>query len=189
MNLIPHRPTPEADRKPMPWRHRLARGGVLIAIAVLLALAAVLPEREARGDAPGDQVPRFMSVKQSPANVRRGPSSEHEILWVYRHPRLPVEVIAEHQDWRRIRDWEGDEGWVYQALLTSRRSVIVVGQPATLRSGPELTAPAVAIAEPGVVADLVACAGGWCEIDADGHDGWVDRAAIWGVYPDEVVGE
>ena len=180
--------SPFPSRTPLPWRRRLLRGGLMILFAVALAVAAFLRDRDARGDAPAE-VPRFMSVKSSPANVRRGPGRDHEILWVYRQPSLPVEVIAEHQDWRRIRDWDGDEGWVYQALLTSRRSVIVVGDSAILRSGPEITSAAVAIAEPGVVADLIACDGDWCEIEADGHDGWVARAAVWGVYPDEVVGE
>ncbi|MGF1624298.1 MAG: SH3 domain-containing protein [Alphaproteobacteria bacterium] len=187
MNPLPPSLQPASERTPMPWRWRLARGVALIAIAVLLALAVALPEREARGDSPV-QVPRFMSVKASPANVRRGPGSDHEILWVFRHPGLPVEVIAEHQDWRRIRDWDGDEGWVYQALLTSRRSVIVVGGDATLHSAPETGAPAIAIAQPGVVASLLACTGDWCEVDAAGHDGWVVRTAIWGVYPEEVIG-
>ena len=180
--------SPDDQQKPMPWRKRLVRGGLLILVAVLLAFAASLPDREARGDA-AINVPRFMSVKASPANVRRGPGRDHEILWVYNLPRVPVEVIAEHQDWRKIRDWDGDEGWVYQALLTSRRSVIVTGESATLHLSADPAATAVAIAEPGVVADLITCDGGWCEVEVDGHDGWLRREAVWGVYPDEQFSE
>lgn len=187
MRLPPTGQPDSRSRGPMPLRRRLVRGGALLVIAALLALAAAISGGESRADEAGPAIPRFMTVKSSPANVRRGPGRDHEILWVYSQPLVPVEVIAEHQDWRRIRDWDGDEGWVYQALLTSRRRVIVVGSAATLLSDPEPQAPAVAIAEPGVIADLVACNGDWCEITADGHDGWVARTAVWGVYPGEEI--
>jgi len=171
-----------------PWPRRLVRGGVLIAFGLLLALAALLPERDARGDTAA-QVPRFMSVKGNPANVRRGPGQDHEILWVYHNPPLPVEVIADHVGWSRIRDWDGDEGWMSQSLLTSRRSAMIMGGNATLRAEPDASAAPVAVAEPGVVGSLLACEGDWCELEIDGHDGWIGRGAIWGVYPDEEFGE
>ncbi|MEZ5668116.1 MAG: SH3 domain-containing protein [Alphaproteobacteria bacterium] len=179
-------PDPTSDQT-VPFRRRLIKGGILILFALLLALAAFLRDRPAHADS-DLPVPRFVSIKSSPANVRRGPGRDHEILWVYRQAPLPVEIIAEHQDWRRIRDWDGDEGWIYQALLSSRRSVIVTGQTATLRAAPDPAAAAVALAEPGVVANLVRCDGDWCEVEADGRDGWVTRDAVWGVYPDEAVG-
>ena len=188
---VPHimdltmRPEP-TTQAPMSRGKRLARGGILIVFAVVLALAAFLQQRDARGDSI-PQVPRFASVKSSPANVRRGPSREHEILWVYRQASVPVEIIAEHRDWRRIRDWDGDEGWIYHPLLSSRRSVIIRSETATLRAAPEATAAPVALAEPGVIAKLLQCQIGWCEIDADGHEGWVAHSAIWGVYPDEII--
>jgi SH3-like domain-containing protein len=164
------------------------RGGVLILFGLLLAVAAMLPDRPARGDA-GATVPRFMSVKNDPARVRRGPSREHEILWVYQDSPLPVEIVADIEGWSRIRDWDGDEGWMAQSLLTSRRSAMIVGSNATLRTAPDDAAPPVAIAEPGVVASLLACEGDWCEVEIENHDGWVSRGAIWGVYPDEEFGE
>lgn len=175
--------------RPKAWTRRLARGGILMLFGLLLGLAAPLPERPARGDVSADAaVPRFMSVKGNPANVRRGPSSEHEILWVYHTAPLPVEVIGDIVGWSRIRDWDGDEGWISRPLLTARRSAMIVGGNATLRAEPDATAPPVAIAEPGVVADLLACDGDWCEVTVDGHDGWVSRGAIWGVYPGEEFG-
>jgi SH3-like domain-containing protein len=177
------------SRGSWPLARRLARGAMPVLLAMAFFAAGLGPGRDASGDAGAPNLPRFMSLKSSPANVRRGPGRDHEILWVYNQPLLPVEVIAEHQDWRRIRDWEGDEGWVFQALLTSRRRVIVVGSAATLHREPDPGAAAVAIAEPGVVGDLLACRSDWCEIDAGGHEGWVQRTAIWGVYPHEVFEE
>ena len=172
----------------IPRRRRLIRGGILVLFAALLASAALLQNRSAHSDS-SLPVPRFVSIKSSPANVRRGPSREHEILWVYRQASVPVEIIAEHRDWRRIRDWDGDEGWIYQALLSSRRSVIVAGETVTIRAAPDPMAAPVALVEPRVIANLLQCENDWCEIDADGHEGWVMRGAVWGVYSDEVIAD
>jgi len=77
------------------------------------------------GPSSGRPLPRFVSLKSDKVNVRRGPSSEHQVAWVYSRRNLPVEVTAEFEHWRRIRDSDGEEGWVYHSLLSSRRSVIV----------------------------------------------------------------
>ena len=44
-----------------------------------------------------------------------------------------------------------------------------------------------AMAEPGVIARLEACRGAWCEIAVGGLSGWLPRAALWGVGPDETI--
>lgn len=138
--------------------------------------------------ASGLPVPRWVTVKAARVNVRRGPSLERDILWTYVKPGTPLEVIAEYDTWRRIRDRDGATGWVKSAMLDGRRNVIVTGRvnTALLRS-PKTDADAVAYAEPGVMAKLVACAGEWCEISTRGYEGFVSRDRLWGVYRSEVV--
>src|SRR5262245_26457172 len=63
-------------------------------------------------------IPRFVSLKSDRVNVRSGPTKDHEVTWVYTRTGLPVEITAEYENWRRIRDWEGAEGWVYHSLLS-----------------------------------------------------------------------
>src|SRR5260370_29061750 len=104
-----------------------------------LRLAAVLPVRSAAGPASADRrapgaatglpVPRFVSLKSDRVNVRGGPDKDHEVVWVYTKATLPVEITAEFDNWRRVRDWDGGEGWVYHSLLSGRRT-ITVGPPA-----------------------------------------------------------
>jgi len=149
---------------------------------------------EAHGRGPsGLPVPRFVSLKTDIVNVRRGPSNEHEVAWIFRRKGLPVEVIAEYEHWRRIRDSEGEEGWVYQSLLAGNRTAIV--EPwkketiIVLRSEPDPSAAPVARLKSGVIGDVQQCSGQWCEIAVSGYDGWVNQAALFGVYPGERLGD
>jgi len=121
-----------------------------------------------------------VSLKSMEANVRTGPGVDYPIRWVYRRIGAPVEVIAEFENWRMVRDWEGDEGWIHFALLRSRQSVIVTATETTLRRLAADASPAVARLANGMVAQLERCDPEWCEVSVDGYDGWVRRADVWG---------
>ena len=73
----------------------------------------------------GLPVPRFVSLKSDHVNVRGGPNKDHDVAWVYTRPGLPVEITAEYENWRRIRDSDGAEGWVYHSLLSGKRTAVV----------------------------------------------------------------
>ena len=137
----------------------------------------------------GLPLPRFASLRSGEVNVRTGPGVQYPIDWVFQRQGLPVEVIAEYRTWRKIRDWQGTQGWVHQSLLAGKRTVIVVGGTRTLASKPEPEAKPVAHLEAGVVANLVSCPDGsaWCRIEVDGFDGWLRRVDFWGVLKDEVT--
>jgi SH3-like domain-containing protein len=100
---------------------------------------------------------------------------------------LPVEIVQEFDVWRKIRDSQGSEGWVHQRMVTGARSVIVAGAVRILHADADAAAPAVARVEPGVVARLLECHASWCRVEAQGIKGWLARAEVWGVYPDEIV--
>lgn len=133
-------------------------------------------------------LPRYVSLRSSKINVRRGPGLDYRKDWVFRRAGLPVRVIDEYRDWRRIVDKDGAGGWVYHAMITGRRTVLVTGEDVVLRDGPDLSAHPVARAEQGVVAELERCSADWCEIEAAGHSGWVRKASVWGVDPEETFG-
>jgi SH3-like domain-containing protein len=108
---------------------------------------------------------------------------------VYVRKGLPLEVIAEYDTWRKVRDWQGTQGWVHQSMLARRRTVVVVGETRTLRADADAESPAVARAEAHVVARLERCPDGiaWCEVEAEGFSGWLGRTEIWGLHRNEVV--
>ncbi len=160
-----------------------------LAAALFIALSASLAAQEGgREGASGLKVPRFVSFKNSPVNMREGPSTDTPVKWVYQRKGLPVEIIEEFDNWRKVRDSDGETGWVHRQMLDGARTGLIVGREiATLHREPDAASPAVAFAQPGLVGRLKRCEGGFCEISARGYTGWVARAQLWGVYPDEVV--
>jgi len=125
----------------------------------------------ARGPVTNLPLPRFVSLKTAEGNVRRGPSLNHRIDWVYTRRTMPLEVTAEFGHWRRVRDRDGAGGWVHYALLSGVRTVLVERDMVALRQRPRADARILARAEAGVVARLVDCGPDWCRIAAeDGAD-------------------
>ena len=139
----------------------------------------------------GYPIPRFVSLKAEKVNVRRGPSSDHPVAWVFQRKGLPVEIVAEFENWRRIRDSDGEEGWILQNMLTGKRTAEVApwkdGKNVPLMNGPKTGAGVVAEIGSGVVAEVEGCDGSWCELKAGGYDGYIEQTQLWGVYPGEKV--
>ncbi len=140
-----------------------------------------------RGGATGLPIPRFVSLKSAEVNARRGPSLSHRVDWVFVRRGLPVEVIAEHGNWRKVRDHDGASGWVHHSLLRGARSVIVIAPEALLMDEPSRQSDPLARAERGVLAWIEVCGPAWCEVEMDGHEGWALKSALWGVRADELI--
>jgi len=155
------------------------------ALAALLAFAALLAGPARAADPL--PVPRFVSLRSGEVNVRTGPGARYPVEWVFVRRHMPVEVVAESDTWRKIRDAEGSEGWVHQSMLTGKRALLVTGGVRTLRSGAGDTAPPVALAEAGAMGWLKRCSGPWCEVELAGYKGWLKREEFWGVYKDEAI--
>lgn len=135
----------------------------------------------------GLPLPRFVTLRSNQVNVRSGPAPRYPIEWVFVRKDMPVEITQEFDTWRRIRDWEGSEGWVHQSMLSGKRSLVVTGETRTLRAEPHPDASPVARAQPGVMGWLLKCNGPWCQVDLKGYKGWIQRTEFWGAYPDETV--
>lgn len=147
------------------------------------------------GSSSGLTVPRFVSLKSDKVNVRRGPNTDQAIVWVFSRAGLPVEVISEFENWRRVRDSEGADGWVYHSLLSGRRTVLISpwskgeeGQVAVpLHESGSAGSDVVAQLRPGVIGDVVRCDGKWCKLSVGDYTGYVQQDKLWGVYRDEKV--
>jgi SH3-like domain-containing protein len=162
-------------RAPLRARVRLAAAAIL----VLVASSAGAAEK---------QLPRFVTLRADEVNLRTGPGERYPIDWVLIRKGLPVEIVEEFDVWRKIRDFQGSEGWVHQRMLTGARNVLVEGAVRVLHVQPDPASPVAARAEAGVVARLIECPRGpWCRVEAQGIKGWLTRDEIWGVYPDEAV--
>jgi SH3-like domain-containing protein len=143
-------------------------------------------------------LPRYVSLKTDRVNMREGPSTDHGTRWVYQRAGLPVEIIAEFDNWRRIRDPEGEDGWVWHSLLSGRRTAIIapwdreMERTIDLLEQPEPASRVVARVQPGVVAGVSRCSGDWCRLAVSAGPrreiiGFVRQEELWGVYPDETL--
>lgn len=132
-------------------------------------------------------LPRFVSLGSDKVYVRTGPGQKYPIKFFYKKSELPVEVILEYEAWRKIRDNDGDEGWVHKSLLSGRRTALVLGEgPVALYRKPAADSRIVAYAEPKVIGHLEQCENGWCRFEASGYKGWIEGKSIWGVYENEI---
>jgi SH3-like domain-containing protein len=158
----------------------------------LVAAAAVGPVKaETLGSASGLSIPRFVSLKSDKVNMHIGPAKTYEVKWLYQHAGLPVEITAEFENWRRIRDADGTEGWVYHSLLSGRRTGMVIAKGkdelVPLYDKADVESAVVAKLERGVVGVVKRCSENWCYFNGRGFEGWIQQFRLWGVYPNEKV--
>lgn len=164
---------------------------ISVIAGLVLLLLALIPAVAARAEPEGSglPLPRFVSLRADEANMRAGPGEQYPIKWTYQRPGLPLEIVAEFHHWRKVRDWQGTEGWMHSSMLSSRRSFIVVGSTRPVRAKPDASSKPVAEVENKVVGMLRECpkASNWCQVDIGGIKGWIARDGIWGLYNGEDV--
>jgi len=168
----------------------------LAILATALAAVLLLPGPEAAAQDPtrgtGLPLPRFVSLKSDGVNVRRGPGQEYEIAFKFVKEGLPVEITQEFDTWRKIRDSEGAEGWVFHSLLSGKRTALVApwetdgnAGPFPAHAEPKAESAVVAYLAPRVIAGVEECHDAWCLISGRGYRGWIEQDKLWGVYPNE----
>jgi len=164
-------------------------GALIVAFAFcVLATSVTLAGGDTTSGLP---IPRFVSIKTDRVNVRGGPDKDHDVAWIYTRVGWPVEITAEFENWRRIRDSDGTEGWVYHSLLSGKRTAVVQLKAKTdlapLRAKPDPEAPVIAQLQSGVLGSIKSCNGLWCRLVGEGFDGFIEQNRLWGVYPDEKI--
>jgi SH3-like domain-containing protein len=176
--------------------------GLLALLGVLwgTSLAAQESDQPATSDKPPEKqcqpdvgcvtnlpLPRFVSLKGSEGNARRGPGLTHRIDWVFTRAGMPLRITAEFENWRRVEDSEGAGGWVHYSLLSGVRTVLITLDMAELRDAPDADSTVIAQAELGVVGRVLECNPDWCRVSLDGTRGWLQKSALWGVKADEII--
>lgn len=191
----------EQDKALVAWRtlrRPAALAGLVVALlaGLVTGLLATAPRAahaaSDQSEGSGLPLPRFASLKSDHVNVRGGPNKDHDVAWVFTRPALPVEITAEFENWRRIRDRDGSEGWVYHTLLSGKRTAYVARPTVQrdlvpLRTSADSTSPLRAMLEPGVLGTVKRCNGQWCRFAGAGFDGWIEQSRLWGVYPNEKI--
>ena len=133
----------------------------------------------------GLPLPRFVSLKSNEVNLRRGPSLDYKIDWVYKRKHLPLMIVSEFGHWRQVTDFEGYTGWIYKDLLSGSRYIIVNNEETLLRNKATFDSLGKAILKREVIAKLIDCEGLWCFIRIRNMRGYVLAEDIWGISIDK----
>ena len=157
-----------------------------LVLCTLLFTFSATADSAKRGPVTNLPIPRFVSLKASEGNVRRGPSLTHRVDWILKLRNMPLQVVAEHGHWRKVLDFEGAGGWIHYSLLSGTRTILVQQDSVDILNRPVPKTLINAKLERNVLAWVTACELQWCEISADGYKGWAPKAALWGVSGDEV---
>lgn len=169
-----------------------------LSVTLVSSVAAVLgflPAAEAANTGPsGLPLPRYVSLKANRVNMRVGPGRDYKVDWMFTRRGLPVEILQEFDNWRKVRGPDGAEGWILHSLLSGERTAIVApwkkddkNNFIRLKRSPSNDTSTIAKLEAGVVAKVEKCNAGWCKMSIKGYDGYVKQASLWGVYPDETL--
>lgn len=147
-----------------------------------MALSACNGQGQEACDTPSTlPVPRFVSLKFGEVYARKGPGEDYRILWVWRSKGLPLEVVAETSDWRRVRAPDGSIAWAHKRGIDGRMTVMRVKPgPVAMLSSPKPGARVVAWLSPNAVAGLEKSDGDWRKVKAGGETGWVPASEVWG---------
>lgn len=161
---------------------RAAMRGLLIGIGAALLLGA-----SAQAGPQDRKTPYWASISASEALMRTGPGRNYPAIWHYRRADLPILVVKVHENWRRVRDPDGTEGWMDAVLLSAQRTAMVAVPVATMRGAPDRGARVLWRAAQGVVGRIRHCEDGWCEFNVKGRAGYIETDALWGVDRHEVI--
>lgn len=133
-----------------------------------------------------EPTPYFASMKSDKIYMRVGPGEDYPVKWIYHRKGLPVEVLGTYDAWRRVRDMDGETGWIHTALLSRERMTVITGQGlARLLREAQPNSGVVAEAKPGAIGRLRHCDALTCEVKFDSAEGWVPRTRLWGLSDGE----
>ena len=154
---------------------------LVICLLFVFQVSSVYPQDKKKiGKVTGLEIPRFVSLKKSKTFLRRGPSKSYKIDWILERNSYPLKVIAEHEHWRQVLDFEGDEGWVYFRLLSGKRTLIISTEEIILRKNAKKNSKPIAILKYGVIGELIDKTDNSCNARFQNLKGWINKNDAWG---------
>lgn len=159
---------------------------ILFSILLTFAPAVHAEEPSAAFRATDLPLPRFVSLRSNEIYVRSGPGQKYPVQWIFKKSGLPVEIVLEYDIWRKIKDYDGHEGWVHKSLLSGKRTGFIHSDKAvSIHKKPNEKSKMLAFLEPEVLVEIDECSHNWCKVNAAGYKGWMPQKMIWGVYESE----
>lgn len=158
-----------------------------VLLAALLLIATPVWAGDDPKEGSGLPLPRFASLKSDNVFARTGPSMDYPIRWIYKREGLPVEIVQEFDVWRKIKDPAGETSWVHKILLSGQRTALIASKSQVTAYEDTDEDHPVAKLEPGAIVNVAECDGKFCKLELVPFKGWVEKTALWGVYPSEIL--
>ena len=158
---------------------------ISVNLAIITSVIA-LNAASQKGQITNLPIPRFVSLKTSKGNIRRGPSLSHKIDWVLVVPNIPLKVVEEYEHWRRVVDYEGASGWIHYSLISGARTAMVLKDMESLYKKPSYDSVIKANIQANAIGQLGECNKNWCFIKFSNDKGWVNREFLWGLTEGEI---
>ena len=121
------------------------------------------------------------SLKNNKVNVRLGPSKNYPIKFVYEKKYLPVVIIDEHYNWRKVRDYDNDTGWVHISQLSKIKTTVTTKDNQVVYSSPTIYSKPKVKLEIYQVLTIKKCNQTWCKIKNAKTYGWVKKDHLWAI--------
>ena len=122
----------------------------------------------------------FLSLKNNEVNLRIGPSFEHPIKLIYKKKYLPVIIVDQSENWRKINDFENNSGWIHISQLSKKKSAINIKKNSIIFKKPTIFSKPVAKVEAGRLVLIKKCKIKWCKIASGKYNGWIEKNYLWG---------
>jgi len=123
---------------------------------------------------------KFLSLKKNEANVRVGPSRDYPIKYTYKKKYLPLEILDKFENWKKIKDFENNSGWIHTSLLSKKKSAINIKNNSILYKKPTIFSEPIAKLETGRLVLIKKCKVKWCKITSEKYTGWIKKNYLWG---------
>ena len=122
----------------------------------------------------------FLSLKKNEVNVRVGPSKDYPIKFTYKKKYLPLQILDKFENWKKIKDFENNSGWIHTSLLSKKKSAINIKNNSILYKKPTIFSEPIAKLETGRLVLIKKCKVKWCKITSEKYTGWIEKKYLWG---------
>jgi SH3-like domain-containing protein len=135
-------------------------------------------------------VPRIANLKSSKVNLHVGPGIHYPIDWVLTLKHMPVIIVSEFGQWRRVKICDGTIGWIHKSLLSCKKKAILLNDAVLFSSDSEGSKKLAQIGK-NVVVEIIKRKDIWTKIivetdDKDKFTGYVKTRSLWGCCADDI---
>ncbi|MDM0044202.1 SH3 domain-containing protein [Variovorax dokdonensis] len=113
------------------------------------------------------------------AHLRSGPSTRYKVQWELSRG-FPLQVIGNKSGWYKVRDFEGDTGWIARSVTNRQAHHVAKVEGLNIRSGPGTSYRVLAKARYGEILRTLGRQGNWVKVKLGKVTGWTSKRYLWG---------